>query len=246
MLTCHPIQSWHSTKTLRPPTPGEVLVWYLHHPDPVPSLSTSFLNLNESKKAHEFNSKELQNHYTLRHIALRLLLSQSIKLPPSQIAIITNKFGKPFCPTNHAPVPPCYFNLTHRQNQTLVAITNQAELGIDIEYYQPGIAQEIATHAFTENEQQIIATAKDPDHQTIQFWVRKEAYLKARGLGLSIEPNSIDVSDISIPLAPQAYQIIDLPNPDQNIAAALCIQGNNPPAKITLCKFPLDALFQEG
>jgi len=57
---------------------------------------------------------------------------------------------------------------------------------------------EIAARAFTARERATVESDEDPTRAAARIWARKEAVLKARGVGLGLEPDRIEVADVGI------------------------------------------------
>src|SRR5690349_3318394 len=78
----------------------------------------------------------------------------------------------------------------------LYAFTRGAEIGIDLEHMQPIEYIDIAQRFFSPNEVQMLRTVPAEQQQAAFFrcWTCKEAYIKARGMGLSLSLSEFDVS----------------------------------------------------
>lgn len=157
---------------------------------------------------------------------------------PDQLRFSYGPFGKPEL-SEKSEGDWLRFNLTHSHGLALYAFSNQRELGVDIEHIDAKIAiEEIAERFFTRWEAESLR--KIPENwQPKAFyscWTRKEAYLKAKGTGLSMPMDRFEVS-----LAPgqsaallscdgdpeetSRWSLWDLePRPDY--AAALCAEGS--------------------
>lgn len=88
------------------------------------------------------------------------------------------------------------FNLSHSRDQALLGVAAD-EIGVDIEFIDPGVnIDELALTVFTAAEQAHL----DYGHRDarcerfFQLWTQKEAYMKARGLGVSLPLKVFDVS----------------------------------------------------
>lgn len=130
------------------------------------------------------------------------------------------------------------FNVTHAQGMALYAITRGRAIGVDLEYIQRQMEWEsVAEHFFSPKEVSMLR-AVPPDMRHIAFfncWTRKEAYIKARGMGLSLALDQFDVS--LIPGEPAALLGIreegqDISNwslydlyPGNDYVAALALEG---------------------
>jgi 4'-phosphopantetheinyl transferase len=89
------------------------------------------------------------------------------------------------------------FNLSHSGDYVLIAVAQEHKVGIDVERIRSDMEFEsIANRFFSPNETAEL-TSLPPKQKTIAFfncWTRKEAYIKAQGLGLSLPLGSFDVS----------------------------------------------------
>jgi 4'-phosphopantetheinyl transferase len=119
-----------------------------------------------------------------------------LDIAPDEIHFSYSSYGKPTL-TNSLGVEIINFNVSHSRKLALVAVTRGRQVGIDIEYIQRDFAcEDIARRVFSPQE---IATLNDLPcdlkHEAFfNCWTRKEAYIKARGLGLSYPLNQFEVS----------------------------------------------------
>jgi 4'-phosphopantetheinyl transferase len=117
-------------------------------------------------------------------------------MDPGHLRFNYNQYGKPFL----APEFSSYllnFNLSHSESMALYAITRNMESGVDLERVRSDVEyEEIAKHFFSVNEVAILRTI--PIEKKLEAfyrcWTLKEAYIKARGKGLSLPLDSFDVS----------------------------------------------------
>ena len=89
------------------------------------------------------------------------------------------------------------FNLTHSKDLAVFAFSVGQELGVDIESVDRTRAtEEVAQRHFSPKERSDLARVPQPQRIEAFYrcWTRKEAYLKARGDGLSVDLASFDVS----------------------------------------------------
>jgi len=88
-------------------------------------------------------------------------------------------------------------NVSHSHELALLAFSYRRELGVDVEYMRTNIEYEdLARHSFSPNEQAVLLALPPEVRQQAFFncWTRKEAYIKARGMGLSLDLAIFDVS----------------------------------------------------
>jgi 4'-phosphopantetheinyl transferase len=100
-------------------------------------------------------------------------------------------------PSLASELSPVEFNVSHSGDLVLIALSRGHALGVDIERMRMDVAtEEIATRFFSAHECKDLATVA-PDLRCAAFFAcrtRKEAYLKARGDGLSLPLEQFDVA----------------------------------------------------
>ncbi len=107
-----------------------------------------------------------------------------------------NAFGKPFLSLDDNIIG-LSFNLSQSHDLLVSAFTLKKQIGIDIEFMKSDVARDrTAEYVFSPRE---VARLRNlpAELQTAAFfncWTRKEAFIKAKGDGLSIPLNQFDVS----------------------------------------------------
>jgi 4'-phosphopantetheinyl transferase len=89
------------------------------------------------------------------------------------------------------------FNISHSGDLVLIAIAKGRAVGVDVEKIRTDLDPDsIAARFFSANECKVLASLAGPERYQAFFtcWTRKEAYLKARGVGLSVPLDRFDVS----------------------------------------------------
>jgi 4'-phosphopantetheinyl transferase len=148
------------------------------------------LSDQERARADRFHFAKDREAHIAAHGALRLILAKHLNCPAAEILFKEGTNGKP-------AVAGLRFNLSHSANLGLVAVTSDRELGVDVEHIDPHRADVSVAHRFFSPSEASALEALPPEQQTVAFlncWTRKEAYLKAIGLGLSVPLDSFDVS----------------------------------------------------
>jgi len=170
----------------------EVDLWTvgLRPPTSVLAALEELLSPAELGRANRFRFAKDRQAHIAAHGALRQILSTYLNSSPSDICFGEGANGKP-------AVRGLQFNLSHSADLALVAVTPQRELGVDVEQVDPRRADtSIAKRFFSPYEIGVLESVPK-EQQTEAFlncWTRKEAYLKAMGLGLSVPLDSFDVS----------------------------------------------------
>lgn len=150
------------------------------------------LTREEIERAARFRFEKDRRRYLSAHTMLRKLLSAYL---PGGAAPIEFQFGPEGKPA--IPGSPLRFNLSHSGELALAAFTLNRDVGVDIERIREGVNDEgIARRFFSQSESSALSALPEGerDHAFFRIWTRKEAYVKARGGGLSIPLDSFDVS----------------------------------------------------
>jgi 4'-phosphopantetheinyl transferase len=154
----------------------------------------STLSPEELERASYFYSLRDRACFTSGRGILRHLLGGYLRVAPERLSFSYNEYGKPFLAGQHSGLR---FNLSHSGGIALVALTPELELGVDVEQYSESKADEAVAEKYFSPREFACFRAVSEGLRTRAFlncWTRKEAYIKARGMGLSIPLNSFDVS----------------------------------------------------
>ena len=144
---------------------------------------TSLLSPNELDRHSRFRTDELQDRYLAAHARCRMLLGTYLGIDPAAVVIDVGASGKPLL--NHEG---WHFNLSHSQDQCLVALTRRAAIGVDVEYKAREVDREgIAARYFSaaERTRLHLAPAENRNEIFYRLWTAKEAWLKATGAGIA-------------------------------------------------------------
>ncbi|MGA8497797.1 MAG: 4'-phosphopantetheinyl transferase superfamily protein [Xanthobacteraceae bacterium] len=156
----------------------------------------TILNAEETARADRFYLDVHRNRFIAGRALLRDLLAGYLAQPPEAIRFAYNEWGKPSLEPGFV-ASDLRFNLSHSQELAMYAFVLERDVGVDIEMIREEVAREkIAENFFSLREVETLR-ALPREHQAEAFfncWTRKEAYVKARGQGLSIELDSFDVS----------------------------------------------------
>jgi 4'-phosphopantetheinyl transferase len=161
------------------------LVWLLDIPSHAEALSTSILSNDELQRADRFVFESHRRRYLSSHVALRLILAGYVSADPASLAIVAHHDGRPIL---RAPSGRVHFNLSHSGDVALMAVSRSAQVGVDIEVLReiPDFLA-IARNHFANTEVEHLLRLP-PELRLAGFyvtWTRKEAFVKALGLGLS-------------------------------------------------------------
>jgi len=151
---------------------------------------------DEQARAQRFHFPKDQNHYIAGRGILRAIISRYLDLPPNQLRFNYSRYGKPTL-TEISGGEALRFNVSHSHGMVLYAVTRNRDIGIDLELMRADFAgEEIAERFFSRPEFEKLRALPDNAKCEAFFncWTRKEAYIKARGEGLSMPLDQFDVS----------------------------------------------------
>jgi 4'-phosphopantetheinyl transferase len=154
------------------------------------------LSVEERKRASRFRHNVDRARFVAAHGALRAILGRCLGFEPRCLRFSYGRFGKPALdgPPGASQVE---FNLSHSGDLALVAASFGRRLGIDLEQVDASRSgKEIAERFFSSREVAALRTLPRERQADAFFacWTRKEAYLKARGDGLSFPLDRFSVS----------------------------------------------------
>jgi 4'-phosphopantetheinyl transferase len=155
-------------------------------------LPAQLLSAEECTRAASFRFPADRQRFVAAHIALRQALAEYTGLHHAALRLATGSFGKPSL-SGHTRTQ---FSLSHSQGLALIAIGGRGPLGADVEQLRPmPDAAALAAEHFTRREQEALAAlpAHERDQAFLTCWTRKEACLKAVGVGLLLSPQSFEV-----------------------------------------------------
>jgi 4'-phosphopantetheinyl transferase len=176
---------------------SELHLWRasLDLPPTVSQQIAKTLNEQEKKRAERFLVPRARDCFVAARGILRELLGTYLGLDAAKVTLSYGPQGKPFLsPVHNSRI--C-FSVSHSHGMALFVFANGREVGVDIERVEPNRrGMEIATHFFSEEETAGLAKLppKLAEEAFFGCWTRKEAYVKARGPGLSIPLRSFTVS----------------------------------------------------
>jgi 4'-phosphopantetheinyl transferase len=176
--------------------PNDVHLWLAHLPS-IPSQMSRLeecLSAEERERALRFRQAADRDRYIVAHGVLRLLLAHYLDADPARLRFRENAFGKPYLDES---ITSCRFNLSHSGDFVLIGVTRVGEIGVDVETVRPRFATlEVAERFFAPAEVTVLRSLPQSEQATAFFrcWTRKEAFIKARGEGLSRALDQFEVA----------------------------------------------------
>ncbi len=118
----------------------------------------------------------------------RTTLSRYVDVEPRDWRFETGPHGRPAI-SGPAGIPPLAFNLSHTDGLVACLVTLGDEAGVDVESTRRRVRERrLAEHSFAPSEAAAVAAAPEAGlaERFFSFWTLKEAYIKARGMGLAL------------------------------------------------------------
>jgi 4'-phosphopantetheinyl transferase len=179
--------------SLIPLTPAEIHVWLAFYDDIADErLHAAYRDLlAPAEKAQEprFYFARDRRRYLVTRALVRTVLSRYVAIAPTEWVFVPNAYGRPDIANTQARHASLSFNISHTHSLIVLAITTRRTVGVDVENVRTrDAAIDVATHYFAPREVAALMTV--PPHlqpyRFFEYWTFKEAYIKARGMGLSI------------------------------------------------------------
>jgi 4'-phosphopantetheinyl transferase len=154
------------------------------------------LSRDEREHAAKFRYAVHRRNYIVARASLRQLLAERLHMPARAIELVKAKHGKPRLASVHASAE-VEFNLSHSGILALYAFTRGRAVGVDVEpIREVPDADDLAERFFSPAETASLR-ALPLDRRSLAFlacWTRKEAFIKALGLGISRSLDAFDVT----------------------------------------------------
>ena len=184
----------------------EVHVWRATLDLPIARVASleQTLAADERTRAGRFHYERDRRHFIVARGFLRMILGRYLGRDPRALRFGSNPYGKPSLAAESGGDATLSFNVTHAGGMALYAVTANRAVGIDLEGIRMDVeCDSIAEHFFSPRERRMLRAVPSAQRPEAFFhcWTRKEAYVKARGLGLSI---ALDQFDVSVSLAEPA------------------------------------------
>ena len=194
------------------------------------------LSAKEKARARQFRFEQDRRQFVVTRGLLRKLLALYLERDAAGLEFVYSEHGKPSLLNSRNDVR---FNLSHSAGRSLFAFTRGHEVGVDIEFMRSDIEFERLSEMFFSKTERNLISALDADTKREAFyrcWTCKEAYIKARGEGLSLPLDQFDVAVDGDQAELQATRpdpgeaakwFMQRLNIGQGYAAALAVEGRS-------------------
>jgi 4'-phosphopantetheinyl transferase len=200
----------------------------------------SHLSEEERARGRRFVRPRDGRRFVICRGTLRLVLGSLLEIPPARVSFRSGPGGKPELAPDGDPEagPRLRFNVTHSDDLALIAVCIGRELGVDLERIRAiSEADRIVESYFTPAELAQFRDIPGPEKAAafLRGWTRKEAILKAKGVGLAGLASGFETMFGTAPLAAGFTPSDPLPrvlgwslweaSPREGYVAALAVAG---------------------
>lgn len=169
---------------------GEIHLWHVDLTDPAPDKSIEVLSAHERDRMSRLVFLRDRNRYLRSQVVLRNILAMYLLQDAADIDFEIGTEGKP-----HVRASTLHFNLSHSADQAVIGLTRAGAIGVDIEERREITDSAALARAYF-SASEILELQRLPVSQRsrafLVCWTRKEALLKATGVGL-IGLNRVEV-----------------------------------------------------
>lgn len=227
-------------RTAETPGPGDHLashpidVWSVRLSTPVPPTAMAVLDRDEQARAGRFRFPIDRDRYVARHAFLRQVLAGYLDTTPPEVRIRRTRLGRPELAASRG----IDFSTSHSDGVAIVAVNRWGRIGVDIERIRPlDDALDLAETYMTAREVAWLRTVPIESRSSafLDLWTRKEAAVKAIGVGLSMPLDRFDtgapgpdgVSIASGPPGDRALHLVGIAGL-AGFVAAVALEGRRP------------------
>lgn len=190
--------------TVRPST--DVVVWTMATDEPALAAKLApydaLLSAEERTRVQRLRQPGDRVRFVLGRALARRLLSSLADVRPEAWRFRIGSHGRPDVDMT-GDLSRLRFNLSHTRGLLACAAAVDCEVGVDVERIDRRLAHDVAGRFFSPHEvaDLRVLPAEEQSRAFFDYWTLKEAYIKARGLGLAIPLDQFSFS-LKSPAAP--------------------------------------------
>jgi 4'-phosphopantetheinyl transferase len=174
--------------------PGEGHLWLAFYDEvfdeSLKGAYRALLDPSERQQEPRFYFAADRLRYLVTRALVRTTLSRYVpEIEPGDWVFAENAYGRPEIANDAAGCAHLSFNISHTHSLIVLGVMRDGALGVDVENIGARQAPiEVADRFFAPDEvAALAATPLDQQHyRFFEYWTFKEAYIKARGMGLSL------------------------------------------------------------
>jgi 4'-phosphopantetheinyl transferase len=213
---------------------GTTYVWWIDLqviPETLDRI-TRLLSPEERSRADRIANNAVYREFVITRSVLRLLVAGCIGCPPERLPLVAGPYGKLAVDEVGTGIE---FNVAHSHGLALISLSCGRPVGVDLEYIsRMADLDSMSMLTLTAGERAAIMADPEPPEAFFRCWVRKEAVVKAAGVGLSTSLRDVEVSPSGGPMTVRLrdaqdrlahYEVINLDAPRGYQAAIACEQS---------------------
>jgi len=176
--------NWQKSTLVNFKIDGQVDIWQVNVSENLHLINNflAVLSPDEILRANRYLRRKDRDRFVISRGALRHILAGYLVVQPAEIRFELESNKKPFVVYPAEKI--LKYNLSDSEDYVLIAVAGSA-VGIDIEYIKPKFYYDsILPLNFNQREVDYIQQ-EDSSFRFFTLWTRKEAILKATGIGLT-------------------------------------------------------------
>lgn len=166
-------------------------------PATTPDTDLAILSADERERAVRFHFERDRSAFVTARAAVRRQLGETLGVSPADVALVRDANGRPHLSADYGS--DLDFNLSHSGARVAVGFAVGRRIGVDIEWHDrvAGL-RDLVPQVMGPRERTVLDALPDPEfrRQFFAFWTRKEAIVKAVGVGLSYPLTEIDIPSV--------------------------------------------------
>jgi 4'-phosphopantetheinyl transferase len=185
-----PIERWSAPPEHLDLSANELHVWNAFLEPERYSLSSlqRTLSGDEMDRAEQYRFAADRHRFIAARGLLRIVLGRYLGISPETLRFRYGPYGKPSVAVESGGTS-LQFSVSHSSSLVLYAVTRGRQVGIDVERIRLLPEAQALVERYFSSAEQVAFCALPSEQQLLAFfrcWTRKEAYIKAKGQGLSL------------------------------------------------------------
>lgn len=166
-------------------------------PLPPDDALLSLLTAAEHERYAAYRKPEDQLRFLTGRVLARTVAGRELGVAPDAVELDATcadcgkQHGKPRIPGSDLEL-----SLSHAGERVGLAVARGVPIGLDVEATSRNSGDELLRYALSDDEYAVVSALAEPDRSRAFFtyWARKEALMKATGLGLKLPLRSINLA----------------------------------------------------
>jgi 4'-phosphopantetheinyl transferase len=210
----------------------------------------AMLTAGERARHDRFVFAKDRRQFLVTRGMIRTLLGRCLGVDPAACRFEADRYGRPSL-TEPAGASVA-FNISHTAGLVACAIARHGEIGVDVENAERPVHADLPRRFFSPAEAEALEALPVHERQArfYEYWTLKEAYIKARGMGLSLPLDGFSMR-LDGPGPPRVHFLPSLPDdaaswqfarfrPTPQHCLAVALRRRGPDRAIQLREFTLE------